>query len=67
MRLVVVPFVILSYSLIMTPFLAVIMSILIPINIVTYLVMDKFVYPKWLPLWPEPMCVVLDWIVGKKK
>lgn len=66
MRLIAVPLVILSYSLIMTAPLAIIISVLIPINIVTYLFMDKFVYPKWLPDWPKPAGVVLDWILGKK-
>jgi hypothetical protein len=67
MRLIAVPLVFVSYSLLMTIPLAIIILVLIPINIVTYLFMDKFVYLKWLPLLLEPMCVVLDWIVGKKQ
>jgi hypothetical protein len=64
MKIIVVPVIFLSYCIICTVPLMVILSILLPVNVITYLFMDKWVFPSWLSDWPLPICIIVDEVVA---
>ncbi len=64
MKLIVIPCLLLGYSILMSVPVAITLLMVLPMNIITYLFSGKFWFPVGLFEWHGPMCDLMDMVMS---